>query len=345
MRLFFKKKEENKNSSDNISNSIADWNSNEENKIPKLLPDTLMQRLSVSQNSKEEVIVPQKIFTDDIKTILKTRYQVKDEHKKIPEDIHRETKYKNPEKHEMEKVILLKDTKTKEIQEEQPLQVSPSVQETQSIQLAQVDILPEKTQKVQDKIPKEHHHSFFEELEKLFEHKHGIKHALSQDMMVRMKEYHETLGKGESFFMHEMDIEKEIENSLASLKDIESEWLLTKRGVASAERILFAKEEELERKLGEFKNLLISADRFKNFNALSPEGNAFLLSNGVRLYSIQHLINELPNMSDDVFYMHVTSEKNDFSSWIKDVFKLDDLALRLLSVRTKQEILEILKKY
>lgn len=334
MGIFSRKKGKEENKTDSgISSSVSEWNQDENNKIPRVLPSTLMQRLSLAQNAKQDVIVPQKIFTDDIRAILKTKSQVKDEYKKIPEDIGWETKHRNLEKHELEKVIMIKE-EPKKVQAEPDINV-PVVKEIAK----QPEIDPVK-------VPTEHHHhSFFAELEKLFSHKHGVKHVLSQDMMAKMKEYHEVVGKGGSFFMHETDIEREIENSLSSLKEVESEWLLMKKGVVSAERLLFVKEEELERKLWEFKNLLLSANRFKEFNTVSPEGNSFFLSNGERLYSIQHLINELPGMDEGIFYAHVNSEKNDFSSWIRDVFRFEDLALRINSAKTKQEMLQILKKY
>jgi hypothetical protein len=334
MSIFSKKKEKTLE----ITNSVTEWNKSEENKIPKILPDTLMQRISIAQNSNEGLITPKRIFTDDIKATLKMKSQVKDEYKKIPEDIHKESNSKGPEQHEMEKVIMIKEPMHKE-SEAEPLIAAPQVKIEQVAQIAK---MPEKIHEMPQSV---HHHSFFAELERIFGHKHDVKHILSQDMMAKMKEYHDAIGKGDAFFMHEMDIELEIEKSLTSLKDIETEWLLTKKGVASAERLLFAKEEELEKRLSDFKNLLVTADRFKNFNMVSPEGSAFLLSNGVRLFSIQQLLNELPEMSDEIFYAHVTLAKNDFASWIRDVFKQDALALKLMAARTKQEILDILRKY
>jgi hypothetical protein len=326
----FSKKNKNVEQKSVESETIYDWNSNESNKIPKILPNTLMQRLAMQQNREENLIVPQKIFTDDIKAILKMRASV-DEHKKFPEDMHNELKHKI-EKQETEKVIVLKEPKA-----EQTIEMSAPPKEI----LKDLD----KIEETKSEHKESNYHSFFAQLAHLFSHKHGMKHAISQDMMQKLKEYHDSIGKGDSFFMHEVDIEREIERSLDSLKEMETEWLLTKKGVASAERMLYAKEEELERKLGEFRNLLQSADRFRNFNVISPEGNSFLLSSGMRLHSIQHLLNELPHMSDDIFYMHVNDSKNDFASWIRDVFKLEDLSMQMSRAKSREEILEILKKY
>ena len=198
---------------------MSEWNQDENNKIPRVLPSTLMQRLSIAQNAKQDIIVPQKIFTDDIKTILRTKSQVRDEYKKIPDDIHYESKYKPIDKHELEKVIMLREAQR--VQE-----VSEAVPVKEPVHAENPEKLPEKhekeevkeVQKVPDKVQRIHHHSsFFAELEKFFSHRHGVKHVLSQNMMAKMKEYHDAIGRGEAFFMHEMDIEREIESSLSEL--------------------------------------------------------------------------------------------------------------------------------
>jgi hypothetical protein len=336
MGLFSRNKEKNTNNQVGLSESISEWNKQETNKIPRILPNTLMQNLSVAEAQNQQAIENKRLFTDDIKESLKTKPQIKpqvkvpikapaiDEHKKISQDIH-DAKEKAPDNREVERVLMIKDL-------EAPMPPLVSAQASNSA--------------VSSSKHDDYHHSFFVELERrLFGQKHDVKHIISQDMMAKMKEYHDAMGKGDSFFMHEMDIDKEIEKSLTSLRDMETEWLLTKRGVATAERLLFEKEDELERKLGDFRNLLTTADKFKKFNALAPEGNAFLLAGGIKLYTVQHLMNELPRMDEAVFFAHVTPHKNDFASWINDVFKLEDLAVKIGSAKTKQEILEILKNY
>lgn len=65
---------------------------------------------------------------------------------------------------------------------------------------------------------------------------------------------------------------------------------------------------------------------------------------GSEIKSIPHLAHALDSMSDDVFHHHVTADKNDFSSWIKDVFKEKDLANTLSRKNTRLEAqVEVLK--
>ena len=47
---------------------------------------------------------------------------------------------------------------------------------------------------------------------------------------------------------------------------------------------------------------------------------AFHLCTGKVISSVKELYEEIHHMSEDVFSHHVTSHRNDFSNWIKDVF-------------------------
>ena len=72
---------------------------------------------------------------------------------------------------------------------------------------------------------------------------------------------------------------------------------------------------------------------------------AFVLSDGKQLRSLVHLIDELENMPDDVFNHHVNEFKNDFSSWIRNVFKDEVLADELQLVNDRVETQRTLLKH
>lgn len=48
-------------------------------------------------------------------------------------------------------------------------------------------------------------------------------------------------------------------------------------------------------------------------------------------------------MSDEIFHHHVNNEKNDFSSWIRDVIGDQKLANDLLSSRNKESAVKKLR--
>jgi len=70
----------------------------------------------------------------------------------------------------------------------------------------------------------------------------------------------------------------------------------------------------------------------------APQEFEFYLSDGRKLKSVYELVDALESMSDDMFRMHVSEEKNDFSSWIKDVFKATDIAKEIEHIQDRIEM-------
>jgi hypothetical protein len=64
----------------------------------------------------------------------------------------------------------------------------------------------------------------------------------------------------------------------------------------------------------------------------------FLLIDGSTLKNIMELADSLQNMSDDVFYYHVTNDRNDFGNWVRDVFNEKELADRICKIHNKMEM-------
>jgi septum site-determining protein MinD len=76
----------------------------------------------------------------------------------------------------------------------------------------------------------------------------------------------------------------------------------------------------------------------------SPKDNSFKLKNGRELMCIKDLVMALESMEDETFNHHVNNDKNDFSNWIKDAIGHKRLGERIKNMRTKPELLDILKK-
>lgn len=70
----------------------------------------------------------------------------------------------------------------------------------------------------------------------------------------------------------------------------------------------------------------------------------FNLNNGDVISSIKQLYEILYAMEDTLFGYHVTKEKNDFATWIKNVFD-NNLGKKLSHVKTKNDFMIILEKY
>jgi len=71
----------------------------------------------------------------------------------------------------------------------------------------------------------------------------------------------------------------------------------------------------------------------------------FFLQHGGTLDTIKDLHAYLPSLPDEVFAHHVTSERNDFHNWIKDVHQDHELATEVLACNSKEELHLTLSQY
>ena len=75
-----------------------------------------------------------------------------------------------------------------------------------------------------------------------------------------------------------------------------------------------------------------------------PEGQEFVSCSGEHIYNVPDLLIELEYISDDAFNYHVTSYKNDFATWIYHVVGDKELAVALGPVKSKKEMIDLIKK-
>jgi len=76
----------------------------------------------------------------------------------------------------------------------------------------------------------------------------------------------------------------------------------------------------------------------------APKEFEFYLSDGRRLKNVFELVDALEDMSSDLFEEHVNEMKNDFSNWIKDVFKEHDVAKEIQRMKDRIEMQKILMR-
>ena len=72
---------------------------------------------------------------------------------------------------------------------------------------------------------------------------------------------------------------------------------------------------------------------------VAPE-QCFWVNNGPILKNMEELANALPDMAEDTFRHHVNNEKNDFSSWVRDIIGDAKLANDLLSSKNRDSALK-----
>ena len=74
----------------------------------------------------------------------------------------------------------------------------------------------------------------------------------------------------------------------------------------------------------------------KLFTEAHPS-NHFFVSDGSVIKNVIELIDALEKMHEDTYKFHANEEKNDFSSWVKDVFGEHKLAENLKSAASKAD--------
>ena len=67
----------------------------------------------------------------------------------------------------------------------------------------------------------------------------------------------------------------------------------------------------------------------------APEEKVFYLKDGRKLSSLLELTEAFESMAEDTFRHHVNETRNDFSKWIKDVFKDEELAKDIQDIKDK----------
>jgi len=77
----------------------------------------------------------------------------------------------------------------------------------------------------------------------------------------------------------------------------------------------------------------------------APVEQYFILCNGEPIKNVEELADVMEDLRDEVFNFHVTPDKNDFATWIHDVFKDIELAEELANIKHKEPMRLVLYKH
>ena len=69
----------------------------------------------------------------------------------------------------------------------------------------------------------------------------------------------------------------------------------------------------------------------------APEEHHFVVADGKKLKNVLELADALETMSEEIFRHHANEFKNDFSSWVRDVFYDHSLAEDISRAKNKLE--------
>jgi len=77
----------------------------------------------------------------------------------------------------------------------------------------------------------------------------------------------------------------------------------------------------------------------------APESQCFMLCNGKPVKNIKELADIMEELEEHVFNFHVTPEKNDFATWVKDIFQDVELAEKLAGIKDKKHMQLVLYRH
>jgi len=90
---------------------------------------------------------------------------------------------------------------------------------------------------------------------------------------------------------------------------------------------------------------LITKNKTNNILKDTKSEFYFKLIDGSELKNLLELADALDKMSDDVFYYHINEQKNDFSNWIRDVFKEKELADNIVKRNSRIETEKVILRF
>ncbi|MBD3203359.1 hypothetical protein GF327_03635 [Candidatus Woesearchaeota archaeon] len=167
------------------------------------------------------------------------------------------------------------------------------------------------------------------------------KNVIVDDLFSSMKEFWQNKKYDRGNKQKLNFIKKEVVDRMQELHELEVEWQKSKITHETLGDNLHKKELEIESKIRELKKI------FQKHHAhMEVKQELFFnVKNGMTIKSLSELNDKLPEIPDEVFFFHVNENKNDFSTWINDVFGLKNLAKDLSGAKSRNEFSEILEKH
>jgi hypothetical protein len=85
--------------------------------------------------------------------------------------------------------------------------------------------------------------------------------------------------------------------------------------------------------------------RVYNLTREIPQDKYFILANGKPVKNVAELAALLDQLEDHVFSHHVTTDRNDFHNWVRDVFEDLELARKIAGINDKKHMQLIIYRH
>lgn len=172
-----------------------------------------------------------------------------------------------------------------------------------------------------------------------------LSELIDKDYLHKMREFHSSRNDDSPFFFRKADGELALEQLLFDLRRLEEEWFIRHSNFKEADLLLQEKESEIDLKIQDLNGLLRHLKQKEVFERKAEKKHYFYLFNGSLIRSIGELREALKTMDRDVFKHHVNSKKNDFASWILNVFSEEELAAKVKHLISQKDFLKALNEF
>ncbi|MFH1211436.1 MAG: hypothetical protein V1659_00740 [Candidatus Woesearchaeota archaeon] len=170
----------------------------------------------------------------------------------------------------------------------------------------------------------------------------SLKELLSHEELVKeMKKFHSN-EKISLNALNKNGLKQEIAEKLGELNSLEKKWAVSHRECKKYQTELELLEREIKIHAEILNSLLKQLNKNYPESIISPE-QYFYTADGQAYRSMAELAEGLLHMADEIFSVHVSQYKNDFANWIAHVFDNNELADILRSLKTREEMIRMLK--
>jgi hypothetical protein len=253
---------------------------------------------------------------------------------KKPEEIQKTQQVINPSTAKQETIIKAK-LENLQAKQEKPVQPRQEIiQSKQEMKLQPSTNLPKDT-------------TFFSGLyshlskDEAYVHSNISKTIVSKDLFEEMQSFWQD--KKEELAKTEFNnsIKQDLIKRMQELEQLELDWQRLQRQNEKTSDELASKEILIE---NHTKYLKKTFKKLHMGMPTKPE-HYFVLSNGIKLSSLQEFSDNLKSMQPEIFHAHVNDGKNDFANWVNDVMGLTDLSQEIRGINSREEMANAIERW
>ena len=180
---------------------------------------------------------------------------------------------------------------------------------------------------------------FFAELLSIMEGR-GIKEkVLKQDLYKKMCDFWYYHPSGEGRLANRERLKQNVHERIRQLKVLEERWVMQRKFMEEDRCILAEKGREIRSKI---EQLQLTLGQLKLHEDV-PSDKQFHLRDNVSVKNVVELMQAMEVIDDAMYSYHVTSDRNDFATWISLVIEDKLLAKKVCRARTRHELALLLE--